>query len=432
MSVVCETRHVPMRDDVEASHPSGVPSMRRSTSRLLAFGLMVPALIGVSAQSASAIDFNGAVISTSFAPDTVALNGSSIATITVTNPNAGAITNVQFSDTMPAGIDLITQTGGTCSSPATGGGMFSINPATETFSSTSTQLASSQACTITVQVKGTAVGTHVNTTSPVTATNVPPGPAASATLTVTGTTTTTLASSANPSVFGQAVTFTATVSNVGTAPVPGGSVSFTVDGSAAGTVTLDASGIATLTTSALAVGSHPVLATYNGDVSHVGSVSTTLSQAVNAAPPTCDADCDGDGLTDAQETNGVPVNLTVRRAGGTSMLTLLKSDPTRADTDGDGLTDGQEVNGVVVNQKIKRTKGKPKTIRIARYFADPSVADTDGDGLTDGREVSGFKIGKKGFCRPDPANFNTDFAKVSDGFEILREKPGPQNPCRPD
>jgi len=160
--------------------------MRRSASRLLAFGLIGPALVGLSAPSASAIEFNAAVITKSFAPDTVALNGSSIATITVTNPNAGSITNVHFSDTMPAGIDLITQTGGTCSTPATEGGMFTINPGTDTFSSTSAALASNQACTITVQVKGTIVGTHVNTTSQVTADNVPSGPAASATLTVTG------------------------------------------------------------------------------------------------------------------------------------------------------------------------------------------------------------------------------------------------------
>lgn len=160
--------------------------MRRSASRFLAFGLIVPALVGLSAPSASAIDVQAAVITKSFAPDTVALNGSSIATITVTNPNVAPITNVLFSDIMPAGIDLITQTGGTCSSPATGGGMFTINPGTETFSSTSAGLAGGQACTITVQVKGTIVGAHVNTTSPVTASDAPPGSAASATLTVTG------------------------------------------------------------------------------------------------------------------------------------------------------------------------------------------------------------------------------------------------------
>ena len=124
-------------------------------------------------------------ITKSFNPAVVTVNGSSIATITVTNPNvATPLTNVQFSDTMPAGIDLITQTGGTCSTLATGGGFFSINPGTETFSSTSNVLAPGQSCTITVMVQGRTVGAHVNTTSQVTANQVPPGSAASATLTV--------------------------------------------------------------------------------------------------------------------------------------------------------------------------------------------------------------------------------------------------------
>jgi uncharacterized repeat protein (TIGR01451 family) len=126
-----------------------------------------------------------AVITKSFNPAVVALNGTSIATITVTNPNAAVpLTNVQFSDTMPAGIDLITQTGGTCGTLATGGGMFSINPGTETFSSTSSVLAGGQACTITVRVTGTVIGVHLNTTSQVTSSEAPPGAAASATLTV--------------------------------------------------------------------------------------------------------------------------------------------------------------------------------------------------------------------------------------------------------
>jgi hypothetical protein len=126
-----------------------------------------------------------AVITKSFTPAVVALNGPSIATITVTNPNPVLpLTTVSFSDTMPAGIDLITQTGGTCSTLATGGGMFTINPGTETFSSTSTVLAGGQSCTITVSVLGTAVGVHLNTTSQVTSSNAPPGAAASATLTV--------------------------------------------------------------------------------------------------------------------------------------------------------------------------------------------------------------------------------------------------------
>ena len=124
------------------------------------------------------------VITKSFNPAVVALNGNSVATITVTNPNATPLTNVQFNDVMPAGIDLITQTGGTCSTLATGGGMFSINPGTETFSSTSSVLAGGQSCTITVSVRGAAIGAHVNTTSQVTSSEAAPGAAASGTLTV--------------------------------------------------------------------------------------------------------------------------------------------------------------------------------------------------------------------------------------------------------
>jgi len=141
-------------------------------------------LIGASFAGTAFAQAASAVITKSFNPAVVALNGNSIATITVTNPNAVPLTNVQFSDTMPAGIDLITQTGGTCSTLATGGGIFSINPGAETLSSTSNVLAAGQSCTITLSVRGAAIGAHVNTTSQVTSNEAPPGAAASGALTV--------------------------------------------------------------------------------------------------------------------------------------------------------------------------------------------------------------------------------------------------------
>jgi uncharacterized repeat protein (TIGR01451 family) len=154
---------------------------QRSYRRSIVTAVLISASFAGSAFAQAA----SAVITKSFNPPVVALNGNSIATITVTNPNAALpLTNVQFSDTMPAGIDLITQTGGTCSTLATGGGIFSINPGTETFSSTSNVLAGGQSCTITVSVKGIALGAHVNTTSPVTSSEAPPGTAGSGTLTV--------------------------------------------------------------------------------------------------------------------------------------------------------------------------------------------------------------------------------------------------------
>ena len=155
--------------------------------RLSRRAIVTAVIISISFAGIAFAQAAPAVITKSFSPAIVALNGNSIATITVTNPNVALpLTNVQFSDTMPAGIDLITQTGGTCSTPATGGGMFTINPGTEFFSSTSAVLAGGQSCTITVSVRGTTVGPHVNTTSQVTSSEAPPGAAASGTLTVTG------------------------------------------------------------------------------------------------------------------------------------------------------------------------------------------------------------------------------------------------------
>ncbi len=156
--------------------------MNQTSSRLPI--ILTAVLISASFAATAFAQAASAVITKSFNPAIVALNGTSIGTITVTNPNAVPLTNVQFNDTMPAGIDLITQTGGTCSTLATGGGIFSINPGTDTFSSTSNVLAAGQSCTITIRVAGTILGAHINTTSPVTSNEAPPGAAGSGTLTV--------------------------------------------------------------------------------------------------------------------------------------------------------------------------------------------------------------------------------------------------------
>ncbi|MFI5120322.1 MAG: beta strand repeat-containing protein [Thermoanaerobaculia bacterium] len=95
---------------------------------------------------------------------------------------------------------------------------------------------------------------------------------------------TALLSSVNPSVFGQTVTFTATVT--GTGPTPTGTVTF-MDGAATlGTGSLNGSGQATLSTSALAVGSHPITAVYGGDANFTGSTSLIVNQVVNLASTT--------------------------------------------------------------------------------------------------------------------------------------------------
>jgi hypothetical protein len=96
----------------------------------------------------------------------------------------------------------------------------------------------------------------------------------------------------------------------------------------------------------------------------------------------CDADIDGDGLSNVQET-------------------VLGTDPMKADTDGDGLTDAAEVNS---------------------HGTNPLLADTDGDGLTDGAEVNTYgtnpKISNKGDMAP--SGITDGMVNVADLMMLMR------------
>ena len=91
-------------------------------------------------------------------------------------------------------------------------------------------------------------------------------------------TTMTLTSSVNPSVIGQAVTFTATV----TPSAATGTVSF-FDGATQIAIETMSGGVAAFTTSALTVGSHPITAVYSGDSTYAPVTSTLTGnpQVVN-------------------------------------------------------------------------------------------------------------------------------------------------------
>jgi hypothetical protein len=89
-------------------------------------------------------------------------------------------------------------------------------------------------------------------------------------------TTTALSSSKNPSNFGQSVTFTAKVT--GFSPI--GTVTFFDGGVQIGSGPL-AAGVATFTTSLLAVGSRSITAKYGGDPKNVASTSAALTQTVS-------------------------------------------------------------------------------------------------------------------------------------------------------
>jgi CSLREA domain-containing protein len=89
----------------------------------------------------------------------------------------------------------------------------------------------------------------------------------------TAATTVSLSSSANPSITGSNVTFTATVNS--TAGTPTGTVQFKVDNVNVGSpVALNGSGVATFTTNTLTVGNHTIAADYSGSANFAASTGT--------------------------------------------------------------------------------------------------------------------------------------------------------------
>ncbi len=93
-------------------------------------------------------------------------------------------------------------------------------------------------------------------------------------------TVTTVVSSLNPSTHGDSVTFTAHV-HADSGPTPTGSVTFKDGSTTLGSGTVDSSGNATFSTSALAVGTHSITAAFGGNSVDATSTSTALSQKVN-------------------------------------------------------------------------------------------------------------------------------------------------------
>lgn len=113
----------------------------------------------------------------------------------------------------------------------------------------------------------------------------------SLTQTITSTpaaTSTTLYATPNPSAPGKAVTFTATVRADGTGlPTPSGTVVFRdqTTNKVLGSASLNGQAVAKLNIASLAVGSHAIVATYNGTTMLASSTSTALTETVKAPPP---------------------------------------------------------------------------------------------------------------------------------------------------
>ncbi|MHB8329368.1 MAG: Ig-like domain-containing protein [Acidimicrobiales bacterium] len=108
---------------------------------------------------------------------------------------------------------------------------------------------------------------------------------------VSNPTTTALSASRSTALYGQAVTFTATISTTtGTSSYPSGTVVFTDGTTVLGSSAVPSgSGTATFTTDALPLGSQSITASYGGDQGFEASTSPSVTEVVTRAPTTLSA-----------------------------------------------------------------------------------------------------------------------------------------------
>jgi subtilisin-like proprotein convertase family protein len=152
-------------------------------------------------------------------------------------------------------------------------------------------------------------------------------------------TTTTVTSSANPSIVGQPVTFTATVSSG--AGTPTGNVEFLDGAVSLGVVALNGAGQAQVTTSALTAATHTITANYLGATVGSGGGGIAIRSNTVAGGPvvsnsaTWEGSSSGDWHTPANwATNFVPaavtLNIDIPAAGVTNNPVITTSDVTVA------------------------------------------------------------------------------------------------------
>ncbi len=139
-----------------------------------------------------------ATVAKSFSPASIAANGTSLMTITLTNPSASPSTSVAISDTYPAGLvnanptNATTTCGGTLTSAA-GGNSMSLTGGT---------IPAGGSCTLTVNVTSASAGSYVNTTGIVSGSQGSSASGGTATLTVASMTAPTVTKTFAPTIVG--------------------------------------------------------------------------------------------------------------------------------------------------------------------------------------------------------------------------------------
>jgi hypothetical protein len=168
-------------------------------------------------------------------------------------------------------------------------------------------------------------------------------------------TTTAVISSANPSIIGQSVTFTATVTS-GAAGTPTGTVTFFDGVTQIGVGMLNAQAKATFMTTTLVAGSHPISAQFAGDANFATSTSAPLTETINNPVPILSS------ISPTTAPVNTPITVTATWSGFVNGATVIfggTSNPVTVTNNGTMLTANISASELVAVGSVNVTISNP-------------------------------------------------------------------------
>ncbi len=287
------------------------------------------------AASASLTYTPGLGVAKAFTPDTIPVDGTSTVTIQIINTNGFAITSVNLTDTLPAGVTIASPvtTSTTC-----GSGTVNATAGGDSIALVNGSLSANQACQITAVVTAAAAGTYLNdipanavdardpSDNPVTN---PTGTDATLTVTASADLSITKSDNPDPVLPGDTLTYTVTVNNAGpsdatdvvvTDTLPAGVTFDSTSGCAE-----DPAGVPTCSLGTIAAGDS---ASYTVTVTVDAATSGVITNSVSVTSNTPDPNARNN--TDTEDTTVTP--------SGTADLSIVKSDNPDPVLPGDTLT----------------------------------------------------------------------------------------------
>jgi hypothetical protein len=299
---------------VTAVSPNSGPITGGTNVTITGTGFTGPGINGVTVffGGSRALSFivNGATTVTAISPPGTGMVDVTVSSVNGTSPTSAA-DQFTYSATMPSVTSISPNNG-----PTAGGTTVTITGANLT-AATAVRFGSTNAASFTVNSTTSITATSPAGSGTVDITVTTPGgtsPTSAAdrfTYSATAATTIAVTSSLNPSMSGQSVTFTATIS--ASSGTPTGNVTFKDGAVVLGIGTLS-DGTAALSTAALAVGNHSITATYAGDSNFAASISPALVQTVSQAAT---ATTITSSLNPSEVGKSVTFTATVSSGGGT-------------------------------------------------------------------------------------------------------------------